>query len=73
MEQFNELMQWPLWTIVYSILGFVLMWIFLWISGLLTKFSIKKEIVEDENVALWIMLGCWFIWVAIIIASSIVG
>lgn len=49
-----------------------LMWIFLVISEKATSFSIKKEIVEDENVALGVMFGCAFIAMAIIIAAAIV-
>ncbi len=72
LETFNEFMKWPLGTIFYSFLGMFLMWIFLVISEKATSFSIKKEIVEDENVALGVMFGCAFIAMAIIIAAAIV-
>lgn len=72
LESFNEIMKGPLGTIFYSFLGMFLMWIFLIISEKFTTFSIKKEIVEDENVALGIMFGCAFIAMAIIIAAAIV-
>lgn len=72
LETFNEIMKWPLWTIFYSFLWMFLMWFFLFLSEKFTSFSIKKEIIEDENVALWIMFGCAFIAMAIIIAAAII-
>lgn len=59
-------------TALYSLLGILIMVAFVWIIDKTTKFSIQKEIVEDENVALGVMLGCFFIAVAIIIAAAIV-
>lgn len=49
-----------------------MMAILVFIIDKMTSFSIKKEIVEDENVALGIMFGCGFIAIAIIIAAAIV-
>ena len=48
------------------------MFLFIVLAEKFTSFSIKKEIIEDENVALWVMFGCLFIAIAIIIAASIV-
>lgn len=67
-----ELIKWVVWTITYSFL-----WIFIMVVSFLviekcTKFSIVKEIVEDENVALWTMFAWFFIAVAIIIAAAII-
>ncbi|PZM80138.1 DUF350 domain-containing protein [Candidatus Gracilibacteria bacterium] len=59
-------------TILYSFIGIFIMVLFVIIIDKTTKFSIQKEIVEDENVALGVMLGCFFIAVAIIIAAAIV-
>jgi hypothetical protein len=36
-----------------------------------TSFSLKKELIEDENIALWTMFAWFFIAVAIIIAAAI--
>lgn len=71
-EVFNSWMQGPIGTIFYSFLGMLLMWIFLALAERFTEFSVKKEIVEDENVALGVMFGCAFIAMAIIIAAAIV-
>lgn len=68
----NLLIKGVIWTLVYSFLWIFIMSLFVVLVDKTTKFSIKKEIVEDENVALWIMLGCFFISVAIIIAAAII-
>lgn len=72
MEQLSLLLKGPLGTIVYSLIGIFVMFLAIYIIDKTTKFSITKEIVEDENVALGIMLGCMFIAIAIIIAAAIV-
>lgn len=66
------LLKWVVWTLVYSFLGIFIMLVAFFIVEKITKFSIKKELIEDENVALWIMFGCFFIAVAIIIAASVI-
>ncbi|MDD4955224.1 MAG: DUF350 domain-containing protein [Candidatus Omnitrophica bacterium] len=58
-------------TIIYSILGVI---IFICTYGLIAKlspFSVKKEISEDHNVALGIIIGSVIIGLAIIIAAAI--
>jgi len=60
-------------TVVY-----ILLWIFVFvliviILDKLTPWSLQKELIEDENVALAIIIGCVFIAIAIIIASAING
>lgn len=58
-------------TIIYSILGVI---IFILAYALITKlspFSVKKEISEDHNVALGVIIGSVIIGLAIIIASAI--
>lgn len=70
--ELDILVKWVTWTLVYSFLWIFIMLIACIFIEKLTKFSVKKELVEDENVAIWIMFGCFFIAVAIIIAASIV-
>jgi uncharacterized membrane protein YjfL (UPF0719 family) len=55
---------------------YVLFWILIMtlcyvIIDKLTSFSMKKELIEDENIALWIMFAWIFIAIAIIIAAAI--
>ena len=60
-------------TIFYTFLGMGLMaitWrIIVWIS----PFSIVKEIEEDQNIALAVLIGMLFVSMAIIIAAVIVS
>jgi uncharacterized membrane protein YjfL (UPF0719 family) len=59
-------------TLVYSFLGIFIMTISFLIIEKITHFSVKKEIIEDENIALGTMFAGFFIAVAIIIAAAIV-
>lgn len=70
-QAFNEFMMSPVGTVFYSVLGMLLMWFFLWVSEKITHFSIKKEIVEEHNVAMGIIIAGAFIGMAIIIAAAI--
>ena len=60
-------------TIIYAVLGMVMFGISFWICNRLTPFSVRKEIEEDQNVALAILFASMFIGIAIIIAASISG
>ncbi|MCP4523085.1 MAG: DUF350 domain-containing protein [Candidatus Gracilibacteria bacterium] len=59
-------------TLVYSFLGIAIMTVSFLIIEKLTKFSLQKEIIEDENIALGTMFAGFFIAVAIIVAAAIV-
>lgn len=60
-------------TLVYSIVGIIMFLVAFFIMDKLTPFSIRKEIEEDHNIALGIILGSVFIALAIIISSAIRG
>lgn len=60
-------------TIIYSFIGLGVFLASYWILDRLTPFSFHKEIEEDHNVALGVIIGCFFIALAIIIAAAIVG
>ncbi len=64
--------KWLTQTFVYSIIWISIMFICVYLLDKVVKFSIRKEIIEDENVALWIMIWCLFIAISIIIAASII-
>jgi len=67
-----ELLKGFIGTMVYSFLGIFIMTISFCIIEKVTQFSLKKEIIEDENIALGTMFAGFFIAVAIIIAAAIV-
>ena len=58
-------------TFVYSFIGIIIFIIAFYLMELLTPFSIKKEIEEDQNIALGIILGSVMIALAMIIAAAI--
>jgi uncharacterized membrane protein YjfL (UPF0719 family) len=66
------LINWMAESAIYSILWILIMVICFIVIDKLTNFSLKKELIEDENIALWTMFAGFFIAVAIIIAASIV-
>jgi hypothetical protein len=57
---------------------YIVLWILLFVWSIyliekLSKWSLHKEIIEDQNIALWIMFAWFFISIAIIIAAAIFG
>lgn len=60
-------------TIVFSAIGMTAFAIFFMILPKLLPFSLKKEIEEDQNTALGIIVGAIVIGMAIIIAASVSG
>lgn len=60
-------------TLVFVIIGLVFFGIAFFILEKVTPFSIRKEIEDDQNTALGIVIGSMLIGVAIIIAAAIQG
>lgn len=58
-------------TLLYTGIGVVVFLAAFWLMGKLTPFSIRKEIEEDQNTALGIIIGAVIIGLAIIIAAAI--
>ncbi len=58
-------------TAIFSLLGIVLMGVGFFIVKLFTPFSIKKEIEEDQNVSLAIIIGAIILGISIIVASVV--
>jgi uncharacterized membrane protein YjfL (UPF0719 family) len=60
-------------ALIYSVLGLVLFGIFWMIVVKVTPFSIRKEIEEDQNTSLGIILGAMIIGISLIIAAAVGG
>jgi putative membrane protein len=60
-------------AIVYSVIGFVVFALAFLIIIKISPFSIVKEISEDQNVALAIIIGSVFISLSLIIQAAIRG
>lgn len=60
-------------TIVYSVVGIAVFAAAFFLMVQIAPFSVKKEIEEDQNTSLGILMGSVFIGLAIIIAAALVG
>jgi putative membrane protein len=58
-------------TAIYSLVGVILMGIAFFLVKLVIPFSIRKEIEEDQNISLSIIIGAVILGIAIIVASVI--
>ena len=58
-------------SIVYSIVGTLVLGLSFYIIEKVLPFSMRKEIAEDHNVSLGIILGAFVIGLSIIIAAAI--
>ena len=58
---------------VFSILGLVILGLVWLILVKVLPFSLRKEMEDDQNTALGIVLGCLILGISIIIAAAIHG
>ena len=61
------------WSLIYAALGVVIFGIAFAVVNKVTPFSVRKEIEEDQNIALGIIIGAVIIGLAIIIGAAITG
>lgn len=69
----DELLPVMLTTAIFVLIGLVAFAVAFFIVVMVSPFSVKKEIEEDHNTALAIIIGAFIIGIAIIIASAING
>jgi uncharacterized membrane protein YjfL (UPF0719 family) len=60
-------------AVIYSLLGIVILLITLYLMVKFAPFNVHKEMEEDQNTAVGIVMGAVLLGVAIIIAAAIVG
>jgi len=60
-------------SIIYSALGTVVLLVFFYVIEKILPFSMRKEIAEDHNVSLGIILGAFILGLSLIISSAIRG
>ncbi len=58
-------------SVLWALLGLLLFALAFWVMGKVTPFSLRKEIEEDQNVALAIIMASVIIGIAIIIMAAI--
>lgn len=69
----DELLPVMLTAVIFVAIGLIVFAIAFLIVVVITPFSVKKEIEEDQNTAFAIIIGALIIGIAIIIASAING
>jgi uncharacterized membrane protein YjfL (UPF0719 family) len=60
-------------TVIFVALGLIVFALAFLIVVLVSPFSVKKEIEEDQNISLAIIIGALIIGIAMIIAAAIQG
>ena len=60
-------------TLAFTILGLLLFGLAFWIIGKVSPFSIRKEIEEDQNTALAIVIASIIIGIALIVSAAVHG
>lgn len=60
-------------AVIFSIVGIVAFGMSLWAMNKFAPFSLRKELEEDQNTAVALIIGAMIIGMAIIIASAIHG
>ncbi len=60
-------------AIAYTAIGMVLFGLCVWLIVKIAPFSVRKEIEEDQNIALGIIMGSLILGIAIILAAAIHG
>jgi len=58
-------------TIFYSLLGLIVFLFAYFLIEKLTPYSVRKEVEEDQNIALGLIIGSMIIGLAMIISSAI--
>ncbi len=69
----EELLPVLLTTVIFVVIGLIVFAVAFLIVVLVSPFSVKKEIEEDHNTALAIIIGALIIGIAMIIAAAIQG
>jgi uncharacterized membrane protein YjfL (UPF0719 family) len=60
-------------SLVYSLVGLAVFVAGLFVFRLVMPFDVHKEIEVDQNTALGIVMGCFILGLAIIVAAAISG
>ena len=58
-------------ALIFGFIGVVMCTLFFWILVRVSPFSIRKEIEEDQNISLGLIIGAAIIGIAIIISAAI--
>ena len=70
-EQFDHLVFQIMSSLVFSLIGIVVFAFAFWLIGKISPFSIRKELEDDQNVALGIVIAAVIIGVALVVSAAI--
>jgi len=68
---FNQILHAVIQSVLFSLIGMVMFALAMWLVSKVLPFSIRKEIEEDQNTSLGIVLGCIIIGLSLILSSAI--
>ncbi|MCE9555302.1 MAG: DUF350 domain-containing protein [Planctomycetes bacterium] len=71
--EFNMLLKPFEMSLVFSVFGLVLFALAIWIIVKVCPFSVRKEIEDDQNIALAVIIGAIILGIALIVAAAIHG
>lgn len=60
-------------VVLFALLGLLLFGAAFWVVNRLTAFSLRKELLDDQNTALAIVIAAVLLGIALIVAASIHG
>ncbi|MEM1417901.1 MAG: DUF350 domain-containing protein [Myxococcota bacterium] len=60
-------------ALVFSLIGILMFAVAFWVMGKAAPFSLKKEIEDDQNTALGIVIGSVIIGLALIVSAAMHG
>lgn len=69
----NQLADLVVETLAFTIVGLLLFGLAFWIIVKVSPFSIRKEIEEDQNMALGIVIAAVIIGIALIVSAAVHG
>jgi len=69
----NQLVDLVVETLAFTIVGLLLFALAFWIIVKVSPFSIRKEIEEDQNMALGIVIAAVIIGIALIVSAAVHG
>jgi putative membrane protein len=60
-------------SVLYAVIGVVILWVSFVLIDKLTPYKLWEEIVEKKNLALAVVVGAMFIAIGLIVAAAIHG
>jgi len=72
-EQFDHFMTQVMSSLIFALIGVIVFAVAFWLIVRISPFSVRKEIEEDQNVALSIVIASVIIGVALIVSAAIHG